>query len=473
MKKHINQTFLRLGALALSTTLAACGGGGGGGAGTDSLNLTDISEAKALFDNLRSNGAMSGELRSRVESSAASFESAVSPASVETLTLLGDIISGAGLFAASPNDYIDFPSAGNGCIAHSDLAGTAIATDPTAPVKSFVCKFYTGTTFVAPNSVDFVTEAVITKDGDIYQAVTQAVTLSHSPTVLPTRTTIGANHTLTMQRAFAPTTTDASLSISGSLPTREQNLDVVAVNLTVKEEADNGFTKLSLNGSLAGKLNGDVKSTISIKEGSHLRAKTVTPGGVNSQITDYTGASAKITLEAALNGGAKATGTLAIDNFETLSNGISGPKTTSFNGLIQHPDGGTLFDGNISLKSAALPLNQGGAEALTTTTEIKGTLAIPSRPDLRLTAKIERSSATSSKITGNYIQGADTVKFEIMTDANDPAADSVSFMTLSGLGFKLTEGATEVPITKNGAAVGTFNRNTNKLVYANGSYQQF
>ena len=472
MKKHINQIYLRLGALALSTTLAACGGGGGGG-GTDSLNLADMSEAKALFENLRSNGAMSGELRSRVESTAASFESAVSPAAVETITLLGDIISGAGLFATSPNDYIDFPSAGNGCIAHSDLVGTVIATDPTAPVKSFVCKFYAGSTYVAPNSDDFVTEVVITKNGDVYQAVTQAVTLSHGPTIPPVRTTIGAKQTLTMQGAFTPETTGESFTIIGSLPTREQGLDVIAVNLTAKEEADNGFTKLSLNGSLAGKLNGDIKSTISIKEGSHLRARTETVGGANSKVTNYTGASAKLSLEAAVIGGAKANGTLVIDDFQTLPNGKPGPKTISFNGPIQRPNGEKLFDGNISLKSTALPLNQGGAEALTTTTEIKGTLAIPSRPDLRLTAKIERRSATASKITGNYIQGADTVKFEIMTDANDPAADSVSFMTLSGLGFKLTQGATEIPITKNGAAVGTFNRNTNKLVYANGSYQQF
>ena len=439
-----------------------------------------IDEVKALIANLRSNdGAVSGDaLRSRIEATVNSFQNVGSPEGGDALSLIRLIASSDGLFKANPSDYYSFPYFYNGCTAFSDVAGTTPASNPSAEIKSFRCDSYTtGNAAYFDTFYEYgLNEVLLTKTSNGFKAVIQPTIkrINWSPAYSETRRVAGTAQTLTLQGTFTPETAGESFTISGNLPTREVGLDVVAVNLSAKEQADgNGFTKVSLVGSLTGKLNGATKSTISVKEG-YLRAKTATVGEAESPVSNAAGSSAKLVVEAAVNGGAKATGTLAADNFETLPNGKSGPKTMSFNGLIQHPDGGTLFDGNIAVTSTTKPLNQGGVEAFnTTTTTIKGTLPVPSRPAMELTASLIRTSETGSKTTGNFKQGSDTILFVITADTTNPGADSIKVNTPSGVGFTLTQGLTELPITKGSTTIGSFNKNTNKLVFADGSYQQF
>lgn len=239
------------------------------------------------------------------------------------------------------------------------------------------------------------------------------------------------------------------------LGTRQQ------VGLTLGEVAGATSTRYNLAGDVSVYQGDAVQSRVSLKSGSYIEEANV-DGPTQPK-------AANLILEAQLKTGYKIGGTLALSNFEQTAT-HNGPKNATLTGYLTDMTGSAkLFDGALTL---VMPTDSGlgwdvkmDGNLVTTGTN---TLAI------NLTAKQSATVQGDVTVTGRYTHGTTTFLLTLLRSELTPANNQLSFTTTAGgVGFVYKPNDTLVPIKKGDTVLGQFNVSTSRLVYADGTYEQF
>lgn len=221
-------------------------------------------------------------------------------------------------------------------------------------------------------------------------------------------------------------------------------------------------------------------STVALKEGSEVIAKTATPGdvyAVSSALADMADSSAKFIVDVVAANGATLTGTLNARSFIADGGGRAVPTEASFRGVIKEASGATLFDGMVSaVMPEYLQLNQGNGWTVT----LNGMLLTSGTNNLtvNLSATQDAYDAASGKrqftIAGTYSEnGTQKVILSGTVDELDPANTTLTFSTASGVSFTVTPGIQLIPIAKGSDKVAEYKVAQSLLVYADNSYERF
>lgn len=232
-----------------------------------------------------------------------------------------------------------------------------------------------------------------------------------------------------------------------------------AVDATTTRRAISGDVKV-YNGAT-------VQSQLSVKTSSYVQAKRVflAAGPVEGELMPD---AVHLIAEGVVKSGFKVSGTLDLSN-HMLTSERTGFKDATFAGSFTDV-GGTakLFDGVLKL---VMPTDSGVGATAT----LDGTLVISGTNTL--TVNLNASQPTTKgdfTVSGRYTQGTTTFLLTLVKSASTPANDQLSFSTTTGgVGFVAKPTDTVVDIKKGAAVLGKFNVSSSRLVYADGSYEQF
>lgn len=228
-------------------------------------------------------------------------------------------------------------------------------------------------------------------------------------------------------------------------------------------------------------MNGTTRlSTLALKPGSEVIAKTATPGdvyAVSSALVDMAKASAKLIVEGVAEDGATLTGTLNASSFIPDAIGRAVPTAASFQGVVKDKTGAKLFDGTLSaIMPEYLQLNQGNGWSVT----LNGTLLTASTNalTLNLTATQEDYDAATGKRTltlaGTYSENGSTkISLNGTVDELNSDNTTLTFATASGVTFTVKPGDKLIDLVKGSSQVGRYDVDKSLLVYADNSYERF
>lgn len=231
---------------------------------------------------------------------------------------------------------------------------------------------------------------------------------------------------------------------------------------------DANTTRRNFNGDLTVYDGSTVQSQLSVKAGSYVQMKSVSMTAMTGPTLVEDGA--HLVVEGQVKSGYRIGGTLDLSNF-TQTATRWGPNNGSFAGYITDVGGSAkLFDGTLTL---LMPTDSG----LSWDATLNGTLVTTGTNTLtvNLTAKQSNTVQGDLTLTGRYTQGSTTFLLTVLRSGLNPASNVLSFTTtVGGVGFVYNEGATSVDIMKGTTTkLGVFNVGTSRLVYADGTYEQF
>lgn len=268
-------------------------------------------------------------------------------------------------------------------------------------------------------------------------------------------------------------TSGSALSVTGSLaPGFESTWDTGSetivvlgthqqVAIALSETPAATSTRYNLSGDVSVYQDTAVQSRVSLKSGSYIEEANV-DGPTQPK-------AANLILEAQLKTGYKIGGTLVLSNFEQTAT-HNGPKNATLTGYLTDMTGSAkLFDGALSL---VMPTDSGLGWDLT----LDGTLVTTGTNTLtvKLTAKQSETVQGDLTVTGRYTQGTTTFLLTLLSSEAAPANDQLSLTTTTGgVGFVVKRSDATVPIKKGDTVLGTFNVSSSRLVYADGTYEQF
>jgi hypothetical protein len=181
---------------------------------------------------------------------------------------------------------------------------------------------------------------------------------------------------------------------------------------------------------------------------------------------------AKINLMATIsNAKGNMNGTLVIDSLSSNGNSL----------LTGH----AKFTGDISVKpvvggvaGTAVKFLTGSLEVtlVNSTTNDKvvtftGGLTLPSRPAANLTLSVTETSATTGalQMDGSYVQNGVTVSIHGTQDTN--GVSSVSYADSTGVSTTVVSNAATANVTVSGRQTAVINTNTNRITYADGTFE--
>jgi hypothetical protein len=148
------------------------------------------------------------------------------------------------------------------------------------------------------------------------------------------------------------------------------------------------------------------------------------------------------------------------------------PTKVVFTGSVSNA-GAQFFTGALSVEaagvgqfSADLPLSPTNFVKLTVS--LTGTLTVPARPPLTLTASVANDSLDSHKETLQYNDGAVVINASREVKGAAPAV--ISIASADGVSFKL-EGGDRVFVMKDDAKVADLNVKTGVVTYVDGSFE--
>ncbi len=227
-------------------------------------------------------------------------------------------------------------------------------------------------------------------------------------------------------------------------------------------------TRRALTGDVRVYAGADVQSRLSLLAGSYVEAQRVftVAGPVGGELLPK---AVHLVMEGQVKTGFKINGTLDMTDF-LMTDARWGFAKGSFAGSFTDV-GGTakLFDGTLLLD---VPNDSGAGAAVTLdgviTTTGANTLTV------RLAASQSATVPGDYTVSGRYTQGTTTFLVTVFKSESSPDTDSISFQTAAGgVGFVAKPSDTRVDVKKGDAVVGVFNVSTGRLVYADGSYEQF
>lgn len=231
----------------------------------------------------------------------------------------------------------------------------------------------------------------------------------------------------------------------------------VAINLS--ETVGATSTRYNLSGDVSVYQDTAVQSRVSLKSGSYIEEANV-DGPTQPK-------AANLILEAQLETGYKIGGTLVLSNFEQTAT-HNGPKNAVLNGYLTDMTGSAkLFDGTLTL---IMPTDTG----LNWDVKLDGTLVTTGANTLTVNLTALQPTLGEVTVTGRYTQGATTFLLTLLSSEATPANDRLSLTTTAGgVGFVAQRSDTVVPIKKGATVLGEFNVDSSRLVYADGTYEQF
>lgn len=295
----------------------------------------------------------------------------------------------------------------------------------------------------------------------------RALIISASPLVLGTEDLLsGAS-----PRSLTVVSGQNALTVTGELaPGIESNWDTGTetavvlgthqkVALTLGEVVGATTTRYNLSGDVSVYSDTNVQSRVSLKSGSYIEEENVA-GPTQPK-------AANLILEAQLNTGYKIGGTLVLSNFEQTAT-HNGPKNAVLNGYLTDMTGSAkLFDGTLTL---IMPTDTG----LNWDVKLDGTLVTTGANTLTVNLTALQPTLGEVTVTGRYTQGATTFLLTLLSSKTTPANDRLSLTTTAGgVGFVAQRSDTVVPIKKGATVLGQFNVDSSRLVYADGTYEQF
>lgn len=226
-------------------------------------------------------------------------------------------------------------------------------------------------------------------------------------------------------------------------------------------------TRRALTGDVRVYAGANVQSRLSLLAGSYVEAQRVftVAGPVGGEMLPK---AVHLVMEGQVKSGFKINGTLDMSDF-LMTDARWGFSRGSFAGSFTDVDGVKLFDGTLL---SNVPNDSGAGASVTLdgvlTTTGSNTLTV------RLTAAQSATVSGDYTVTGRYTQGTTTFLVTVFKSEGAPDTDSISFQTAAGgVGFVAKPSDTRVDIKKGDAVVGVFNVSTGRLVYADGSYEQF
>lgn len=279
----------------------------------------------------------------------------------------------------------------------------------------------------------------------------------------PRTLTVDSGSALNVTGAFAP-----GYESSWSYNSTTFNYDESIVALGTHQELSISLTETPLATSTRYNLSGDVRvyqeatvqSRFSLKPGSYVQEKNVV-GATQAE-------AATLILEAQLKNGYKFGGTITVTDF-VQSATRSGPTKGTLTGYLTDMVGSELFNGSLTL---LMPTDTGlGWDAA-----LNGTLVTTGANTMtvNLTAKQSATVDGDVTVTGRYTQGATTFLLTAMDSKTDLTKRQLALSeTTGGVSFVAKASDTLVDIKKGTTVLGTFNVSTSRLVYADGTYEQF
>lgn len=231
------------------------------------------------------------------------------------------------------------------------------------------------------------------------------------------------------------------------------------VALTLGEVVGATTTRYNLTGDVSVYKDADVLSRVSLKSGSYIEEANVA-GPTQTK-------AANLILEAQLKTGYKIGGTLVLSNFEQTAT-RNGPKNATLTGYLTDMTGSAkLFDGTLSL---IMPSDTG----LNWDVKLDGVLTTTGANTLTVNLTALQPALGEYTVTGRYTHGATTFLLTLLSSETTPANDQLSLTTTTGgVGFVAKRSDTVVPIKKGATVLGEFNVGSSRLVYADGTYEQF
>ncbi|MEJ5895339.1 hypothetical protein WIT60_00605 [Aquabacterium sp. G14] len=295
----------------------------------------------------------------------------------------------------------------------------------------------------------------------------RALIISASPLVLGTEDLLsGAS-----PRSLTVVSGQNALTVTGELaPGIESNWDTGTetavvlgthqkVALTLGEVVGATTTRYNLSGDVSVYSDTNVQSRVSLKSGSYIEEANVA-GPTQPK-------AANLILEAQLKTGYKIGGTLVLSNFEQTAT-HNGPKNATLIGYLTDMTGSAkLFDGTLTL---IMPTDTG----VNWDMKLDGTLATTGANTLAVNLTALQPTLGEVTVTGRYTQGATTFLLTLLSSKTTPANDQLSLTTTAGgVGFVAKRSDTVVPIKKGSTELGQFNVGSSRVVYADGTYEQF
>lgn len=236
------------------------------------------------------------------------------------------------------------------------------------------------------------------------------------------------------------------------------------------------LAKLALSGSIDLIKAGALESRLELASGSYLQARPDAAGNYEAQ-----NASQEMLLK--LKGGTAAstlTGELKMSAFKSDKSGTDYiPTLIAFNGSVQR-NGVAFLEGELTaeaLNHASFDNSKphSASNVQTTRAGFTGRVTIANRPELNVklsaTQNDTGSSATqSTMLTGQYRQGLIVIN---VSGSSSAAANTVTLESPNGLKLVIDKSKTVYPLTNDGQAVGQYSTSSNRVTYADSSYEQF
>lgn len=173
------------------------------------------------------------------------------------------------------------------------------------------------------------------------------------------------------------------------------------------------------------------------------------------------------------------TGDLKIGAFKNDKSGTSYiPTEVSFKGTVQR-NGASFFEGtltgtalNHATFDSSLPRSSTNSQVIRA--EFVGKVMIPTRPTMTVslsqTMTDNGGAFNTTQTTGQYAQGLITMN---LSGSDNLTSNVVTLESTSGLKLVVDSSKVDYPITKGTEPVGTYSTVTKKLVYQDGTFEQF
>lgn len=278
-----------------------------------------------------------------------------------------------------------------------------------------------------------------------------------------TMTVTATESTLLADGLFAP-----GVELSSSFNSSTQSWSDEVVPLGTHQDLDISLSKATVGASTRLSMNGDVR----VYDGTAIQSRfSIKPGSfVEGGGDEVVPRAATLILEAQLKTGYKFGGTLTMSDY-VQSTARTGPTKGTLTGSFTDMAGAELFNGALAL---VMPTDDG----LNWDATLDGTLVTTGTSTLtvKLTAKQSATVQDDFTVTGRYTQGGNTFFVTVVSSEATLANNQVTFETPSGVGFVLNPkdpAVTSVDVKKGATVLGTYDRASSKLVYADGTYEQF
>lgn len=315
---------------------------------------------------------------------------------------------------------------------------------------------------VAVNTYPALT-AYIEDNKSLRQYLSVLDTTSNSPylaNVTLTKSTAGSVTAIAWSGDMA-----SSYDDEGAVLGKKQQLNLNAQLDTI----DAHTKKLSMNGdiSLIG-TNDQLVSKLSLDSGSYVIGSD-NKNGQDEVLLKLSLSSPQWVIQGSLKG----------NQFIADKNGLNyGATQVAFTGSVKDSSGSEFFSGTITgsvsnYASSDNSLPKSATNFTPVTAKIKGSVSILNRPTLSVDVSISETAFDTGTGTLTYTQGNDPSITMTASHTAGSTTSSYTFANTQGVGMKWSSSDTTANLTKNDVTLGTWNFNSGRLTYIDGTYEQF